>query len=245
MESDLSEAARLIQEALSGPETVTELRTQSGRPVRVERDPEPGIQLRLTLTGTDGDGGDWIVYLVEPGEQRPRSYPSTAPFVPGVAAIVAIFGGTLSITWRPAEGAVCPAPELEPDEKLVRLSEQLRSVRETATGGDPELRRSIGQRVKALFDALDPGTRGKLEEFLQHLSPNAETIEQLEQIFEDVLEASLADGWSLVSRKDSEKPARSMGAHLERDKKTRSIMMMTLSRSVMMTESPRKAETLG
>jgi len=242
MDSNLPEVARLIHEALSGPPETTELVTESGRPVRVERDPEPGIQLRLTLAETDEHAADWRAILVEPRDRKPDCYPGEVPFVSGVKTIVAILGETVSATWRTTEGAACPMPEQEPDEKLVQLSQRLSALREELKAGGPDSRAEAGQRVKEILDSLDSGTRGKLTELWQQMQPAAEVLGRLERVFDEVLGASVTDGWSLVEKKESETPIRSMSAKLERDSNSRSILMMALNRSVVMIQGPRSPE---
>jgi hypothetical protein len=82
VDSNLSDAARLINEALKAPPGTTELTTESGRAVRVEREPAPGIRLRLTWPRTDEETAGWLELLVEAVDQRPESYPTGVPFVP-------------------------------------------------------------------------------------------------------------------------------------------------------------------
>lgn len=242
MESNLPEAARLIHEAVSGPPGRAELVTEGGRPVRIERDPEPGIKLRLTLAEAGEDTVNWRAILIEPLDRKPYSYPGQVPFVSGVETIVAVFGETVSAIWRPSQGPVCPVPEQEPDEELVELSQRLSALREELKARGPDSRAEAGQRVKAIIDSLDLGARAKLTELWQKMRPAAEVIGRLEQVFEDVLGASVEDGWDLFERKELKTPIRSMSAKLERESESRSILMMGLNQSVVMIQGPRSPD---
>jgi hypothetical protein len=241
MESKLPEAARLIQEALSGPPGVTELKTESGHPVRVERDPEPGVQLRLVFPGTEERQDSWTALSVRAVEHRPGSYPSAIPFLPGVEAIVATFGETVHVIWRPS-GAACQIPDIEPDKKLEELERRLKSARDAAAGTDPEARPAACVNFKAIIDSLGPELREKLEQVWRHMQPDPAVIHQLERMFDDAVTASLAEGWRLVERTETETPVRGLGASLERGASSRRLFMMALSRSVMLMQHPRKTE---
>jgi hypothetical protein len=242
MESNLPEAARLIQEALSAPPGVTELKTESGRVVQVERDPEPGIQLRLVFPGTQDRHDSWIALSVRAVEDRPGSYPSIVPFLPGVEAIVAIFGKTVHVIWR-LSGAASQVPDIEPDEKLEELGRRLKSARDAAAGADPESRPKACVNMKAIIDSLGPDMQEKLEELWRHMQPDPEVIAQLERAFESAAAASIEDGWRLAERNETETPVRAVSALFERDAFSRRLFMMTLNRSVMLMQCPREPET--
>jgi hypothetical protein len=241
VESNLPEAARLIQEALSGPPGVTELKTESGRVVQVERDPEPGIQLRLVFPGTENMHDGWTALSLRAVEDLPVSYPSFVPFLPGVEAIVAIFGETVHVIWRPS-GAACQVPDIEPDEKLEELGRRLKSARDAAAGADPESRPKACVNMKAIIDSLGPDMREKLEELWRRMHPDPEVIAQLERTFERAAEASIEDGWRLAERNETETPVRAVSALLERDAYSRRLFMMTLNRSVMLMQCPRESK---
>ncbi|MGD2152916.1 MAG: hypothetical protein PVG79_06575 [Gemmatimonadales bacterium] len=240
MESKLPEAARLIQEALSGPPGLTELRTESGQLVRVERDPEPGIQLRLVFPGSEERRDPWTALAVPPVADRPESYPSSVPFLPGVETIVVVFGEVVNVVWHPS-GAACQVPDIEPDEKLEELERRLKSVRETAVGADAESRPEACVSFKAIIDSLGPELREKLEQVWRHMQPAPEIMYQLERTFEDAAAASLAEGWRLVDRKETEMPVRALNARFERDAYSRQLFMMALSRSVMLVQHSRES----
>jgi hypothetical protein len=242
MGSNLPEAARLIQEALSGPPGLTELKTESGRVVKVERDPEPGIQLRLEFPGSEEGHDGWTALSVRAVADRPELYPSIVPFLPEVEALVMIFGETVHVMWRPSGTHACQVPDIEPDEKLEELERRLKSARETAAGADPESRAKACTNVKGIIDSLGPDMREKLEQVWRHMQPDPEVIGQLEHAFEKAAEASIEEGWRLIDRNETETPVRAMSALFERDAYSRRLLMMTLSRSVMLTQCPREPE---
>jgi hypothetical protein len=241
MESKLPEAARLIQEALSGPPDLTELKTESGHVVQVERDPEPGIQLRLVFPGTQDSRDPWTALSVRAVADRPEPYPSIVPFLPGVEAIVVIFGETANVIWRPS-GAACQVPDIEPDEKLEELERQLKSAREAAAGADPASRPEACVDVKAIIDSLGPEVKEKLEQIWRLMQPDPEIMYQLERTFEDAATASIEEGWRLTDRNETETPVRALNARFERDAYSRRLFMMALSRSVMLMQRPRDSE---
>lgn len=237
MESRLPEAARLIQEALAGPPGVTELRTESGQPVQVERDPEPGIQIRLVFPGTQERRDPWTAIVVRAVEHRPVSYPSIVPFLPGVEATVVIFGETAHVIWRPS-GAACQLPDIEADEELEELERRLKSAREAAAGAEPEKRPQACVNVKAIIDSLGPEVREKLEQVWRHMQPDPKVMYRLERTFEDAAAASIDEGWRLIDRNETESPVRALNARFERDAYSRQLFMMALSRSVMLMQHP-------
>jgi len=244
MESKLPEAARLIQEALSGPPGLTELRTESGQPVEVARDPEPGIQLRLMAPGTRERRDPWTALAVRPVADRPESYPSSVPFLPGVETIVVVCGEVVNVVWRPS-GSACQVSDIEPDEKLEELERRLKSARESAVGADSESRPQACVNFKAIIDSLGPELREKLEQVWRHMQPAPEIMYQLERTFEEAVAASLAEGWRLLDRKETETPVRALNARFERDVYSRQLFMMALSRSVMLMQHPRESEAGG
>ncbi len=241
MESKLPEAARLIQEALSGPAGLTELRTESGQLVQVERDPEAGIQLRLVFPGNQERRDPWTALAVHAVEDRPESYPSSVPFLPGIEAIVVIFGASANVVWRPS-GAACQVPDIEPDEKLEELEQRLKSARESVAGSDPASRPQACVNVKAIIDSLGPEVREKLEQVWRQMQPDPEAMYQLERTFEAAAAASIAEGWRLTDRDDTETPVRARSARFERDDYSRRLFMMSLGRSVMLIQCPRDSD---
>lgn len=241
MGANLPEAARLIQEALSGSPGVTELKTESGRTVQVERDPEPGIQLRLVFPGTEDGHDSWTAISVRAVADQPELYPSIVPFLPEVEAVVMIFGETVHVIWRPSGAHACQVPDIEPDEKLEELGRRLKSARDAAAGADPESRPKACVNMRAIIDSLGPDMREKLEEVWRRMQPDPQVIAQLERTFEEAAEASVGEGWRLADRKETETPVRALSARFERDVYTRQLMMMTLNRSVMLMQCPRKS----
>jgi hypothetical protein len=175
MNEDMPEAVRLLQEALSGPPGVSEVTTQSGRRVRVERDPEPGIQVRLAQLDSEGPRAEWRALSVDAVEERPESYPADLPFLPGVEALLFVFGDAASVTWRPT-GASCPVPPKQPDESLAKISERLREIHRSSEGDDSTTRAEVARKVKEVLDSLDPETRGKLEDMWQQMEPEEEIL---------------------------------------------------------------------
>jgi hypothetical protein len=215
--------------------------------MRVERDPEPGIEVRLVSLDSD-KGDDWAVFSVRPVSETPELYPATIPFVSGTSAIVGVFGETVTVAWSLAEAPACPVvPGMEPDPKLEGLAEQLKSLGEGGQVSSASERAARGERVKAVFDSLDPDTRASLERFMQALQPEAEVLREIERVFESVFQASVADGWRVVERKDAGTAFRALSAELERDNYTRRILLMSMfpGSSVMLLQSERESQTPG
>lgn len=79
---DPHELARLVQAAETAPPDVHELRTDTGVVVRIERDPEPGIEKRLFAP----DHPEWEVMLTRATDTRPARYPTHLPFVANAVA---------------------------------------------------------------------------------------------------------------------------------------------------------------
>ncbi len=241
MESKLPEAARLIQEALSGPPGVTELTTESGQQVQVHRDPEPGIQLRLVFPGTEERHDSWTALSVRAVADRPKSYPTVVPFLPRVEAIVVIFGEIANVIWRPS-GTAPQVPDIEPDEKLEELERQLKSAREAAAGAEGASRPDACLNIRAIVDSLGPEVRQKLEQVWLQMQPDPEVMFRLERTFEDAAAASIEEGWRLIDRSETESPVRALNARFEREAYSRRLFMMALSRSVMLMQHPLESE---
>jgi len=216
--------------------------------MRVERDPEPGIEVRLEPLDSETGKGDWLVFSVKPVDEKPNGYPATVPFVSGTSAIVGDFGETVSVAWHLTDGPTCPVvPGMEPDSKLEDLAEQLKSLGEGSQGSSASERAATGERVKAVFDSLDPDTRASLDRLMQALQPEAEVLSEMERVFETVFQASVADGWRVVERKDAGTSFRALSAELERDNYTRRILLMSMfpGSSVVLVQNPRESETAG
>ncbi len=243
MDADFAEAVRLMQEALAGPPGVTQVTTRSGQVMQIERDPEPGVRVRLVTEGTEEKPGAWDMLNVAAVDERPGLYPSSVPFVPGVEAIVAMFAGMITVMWQPPGSAVCAVPDLQPDAELEELGKRLKAIGEAVRGGDRTEQGSAREKVKAMIDSLEPEARSKLEEVWQALQPEAEVLGRLERIFETVAKASVEDGWLVLERKEKDSPFRSLSVKLERDEFSRSILMMGVSRNVVLIQRSRDSET--
>ena len=244
MSSDAKEMLRLIDEALKSPEDTTELETSSGRKVRLERDPEAGIEMRLTLAEAAEDKGEWCVLSVTAGEARPQSYPSSLPFLPGVEAAVSVTSTMSTIAFRPPQYVESLPPDVKPDPEVAELLESLGSLREESVQADKESRRGMGDRAMALFDALTPEAQEKFNQYLELYKPDAGTAAELERLFEAVIESSLKDGWLLSEEKQPEGPLRMRLARLERGSVTRRVMLTGVvgGGHVMLIQSPATSE---
>lgn len=244
MDPNFPEATRLIRKVLSGPPGATEITTESGRVLRVERDPEPGIELRLAPVDSDIGPGDWLVMSLRAAEEKPEGYPPSVPFVPLASGVVAIFGENITVAWRSIEAAACPVPNLEPDAGLEELAERLKSLMESVQGSEATSSAEVAEKVKAINDSLDPDTRAKLEELWQHLQPEADVLNRLERVFEAVFEASVEDGWRVADNKATETPFRTIRVELERGDYSRLILMLTMfgaGSSVILEQNPRES----
>ncbi len=92
-EKDLLEA---VQEALHNPRYGGTVSLPGGGEATIEREPEPGIRLRLTSGGRDGT----VVTLYAGSTSRPGIYPSGLPFVPGEdATVVDSVDGRVAVNW--------------------------------------------------------------------------------------------------------------------------------------------------
>jgi hypothetical protein len=225
MSSETKETFRLIQEAMRSPAEKTELETSSGRKVRIERDPEPGIEIRLTHADAADGEGEWYVLSVAASEARPKPYPSSLPFLPGVEAAVSVTGTMSSVAWRPAQYVESLPPDVKPDPEVAELLDSLGSLREESAQADTGSRRGMAGRAMALFEALSPEAKEKFNEFLELFRPDAGTAAELERLFDAVIESSVNEGWLLQEDKHPEGPLRMRLARLERESATRRLML--------------------
>jgi len=241
VDTDFGEATRLILKALAAP-GVSEIQSESGQRIRVKRDPGPGIELRLTPVEPAEYASPWSVLSVRAVDARPDLYPTSLPFVPGVCALILEMGDHITAAWRTSKAASCPAPSVEPDAELQALFEKLKSIREEHRPTDAASRAEAGEKVKAAIEALDPGSRAKLEELSVAMRPEPAVAEEAERIFGVLSEASAKDGWHVIEKQETETPVRTLGVRLERGSLSRRINMMAMfgpGSSVILMQGPR------
>ncbi len=96
----------LLKQALDAPPEVNEVRAEDGRIVRIDREPEPGIDLCLTEVESAGRDPLAKCILIAPIESRPEMYPDDLPFVANIPATVYSQGDAFVVSWqRQSEGS--------------------------------------------------------------------------------------------------------------------------------------------
>ncbi len=96
----------LLKQALDAPSDVNEVRADDGRIVRIDREPEPGVDLCLTEVESPGSDPLATCILIAPIESRPEMYPDDLPFVANIPATVYSQGDAFVVSWqRQAEGS--------------------------------------------------------------------------------------------------------------------------------------------
>lgn len=197
-----------LKEALESSEPVVELRSHDEAAVRLrlEKNPEPGLSLRLVELATNG--GPALVRILQflNVDVRPAAYPLALPFVPAARAIVA--------QPRPGEGdLICYWTGADPSQSLrsedlaaiVRIIERTPGGAELAAEAASLVRRSrraegnivrgwLRDRWRSAF-----GRSGR-RQLLGAFRPPMGRLEKLKRIAESVIQDSESDGWSIVDR---------------------------------------------
>ena len=95
--------------------------------VRLERSPEPGVDLRLTPVDRGPGSGGWVVRTFGPADARPGSYPDELPFLAGIPVMI----------WEPTPRRSVMALWNDPPEPQALLSSLLGISEEQGWAGAP------------------------------------------------------------------------------------------------------------
>lgn len=153
-ERDVSALLAALQALPDDPEANDQVVKLGEGLVRLERSPEPGMDLRLTPVVHGPESGEWIVRTFGPVEARPGSYPDELPFLSGIPVMV----------WEPIPRRSVMALWNNPPEPRALLSSILSISREqgwvgvaVGVAGPPpqfiSLSRGRAQRVISLLSA--------------------------------------------------------------------------------------------
>jgi hypothetical protein len=242
MDQMFSDVARILREALTAPPEVSRIQSHTGHTIEIERDPEPGIQVRLLVADAESRSGDWLAIVVRAVEERPACYPSSLPFVPETNALITRDGEHLTVAWRSSQPPACAIPGLEPDETLRELSERMDAIREEIRPGDPASTAEATEKIKSLVESLDAETRERLDRRAEAMRADPGVLAELESIFDAAAEASKREGWGVLEYEEKDAPVRVRKTTLESGCLSRTIFMMALSGgSVVLREGPRDA----
>jgi hypothetical protein len=75
-----------MQAAMASPEKEVVVTAPDGRPMRIVKNPEPGVMARIEAAA--GDDGTAVTVVWAPAATRPAAYPATVPFIPMASASV-------------------------------------------------------------------------------------------------------------------------------------------------------------
>jgi hypothetical protein len=244
MEQIFSDVARMLREALTAPPEVSRIQSDTGQTIEIERDSDPGIQVRLLVADAESRLGDWLAIAVRAVEERPACYPSFLPFVPGTNALITRDGEHVTVAWRSSEPPACAVPGLEPDEALKKLSERMLAIREEVRPGDPASRAEAREKIKSLVESLDANTRERLNQRGKAMRADPVALAELESIFDAAAEASKREGWEVLEYEEKDVPVRVRKTTLEHGRLSRTIFLMAMSgASVVLRQGPGDAES--
>lgn len=190
----------LISAAMAAPPDVSELRTDAGDVVPIERDPEPGLALRLSAASLP----DWEVLVTRVADAPPSRYPAGVPFISGATALVARTGERCAVSWLKAgdlaefKELMAQAASLVGDPLLATATERLKPLIRRASEGDAEARGALRDEAALIRAAMSGDAKEKLRDVWNRLQPEAERAAALERVFRQVVEATEADGWEQV-----------------------------------------------
>ena len=217
---EYTEAIQLLFRAMRAPEDVSEVSSDGGRAARIDRSPEPGIDVAIRIE----DLG-WLALSTTPVPDRPAAYPNEIPFVPEYPATVVVLPEQVTVTWRGTEGFVCPAPQGADQELLKNLADQMRPFEEGMKKGDATATAEGGKRIREFMESLDAEAR---QQFLASMMPDPELMSKLQPVFEAACEQSAAQGWREVERKERTAPVVAASVTYERDRLQRDIALVPL-----------------
>ena len=196
-----TELHRLIEQAHTAPREASELMTDAGDMIQVERDSVPGMGFRLTMPEHSG----WLLMQVEPLSSRPSWYPEGLPFLPHQSAWIAQDGTRRYAVWRKDQ-----LEETEPRDavRLLTRHPAWGTFSETAQHLVDQMHGGSAEARKQLFDlaqgkAADLHTEmaelaGLVQQQFEDTAPGAE---QFEELTRSVVAQSLQEGWTLSEEK--------------------------------------------
>ena len=230
------ETADLVRQALRAPPDVREVRSQSGRRMRIVRDPEPGVELELRETDAEGAGPGLVLLSLRDAALRPSRYPASLPFVPGAPAVVTIGADVTSVTWPssdvpvggPSESASLPEFS-EIAQHLKPLANRLQHTA-AASGSD------VAAEARELVDSFDVSIREKLRAAWERTRPEAPVLAESNAVFHAVTQATEADGWERGKHTDSDFPFQLRTAEYHRDDEVRTISLIAMARAASMVQ---------
>ena len=82
--------AAAMKAAMASPLRDVEVVGPDGMPMRIHKEPEPGVKARIEVAV--GDAGSLVTTVWEPSPVRPAAYPNTLPFIPNVGAGTSAIG---------------------------------------------------------------------------------------------------------------------------------------------------------
>ena len=100
----------LLKKALDAPTEISEVCGDDGRIVRIDREPEPGVDLCLTEVESAGLDPLAKCILIAPIESRPEMYPDDLPFVANIPATVYSQGDAFVVSWHRQSQGSSPYP---------------------------------------------------------------------------------------------------------------------------------------
>jgi hypothetical protein len=231
--TDHAEATQLLLRAMRAPADVSEVSSDSGRTARIERSPEPGVDLAVRI-----DDAGWLVLSVTPVAERPTVYPTEIPFLPDRPATVVVIRDQVTVSWLGTEGFSCSMPLSIDPELSENLAEMARPYAERMKQRDPGVMAEVTQRIREFMASLGADAR---ERFLASMAPDPDMMVRLESLFSAACEQTLAQGWSEVERKErSAGPMRVASAVYRRNRLRRDIALMPFggAPSVLLRQYP-------
>ena len=223
------ESGRLLAEALRAPSTVDEVRSESGVVARVERAPEPGIEIRLVPSESDSGPNDWLAMVVTPVAERPHLYPASLPFLAGVGATLTRDGEAVSVIWSQTGHPSCPVLPSEPPPVLRDVTERLMGIAKSGVRSEP-----AAGSVKAIFDSLSDDKRGELDTFFSAMKSDSAAETWLVSVFDTAVAESEKEGWETESSHAKDSPVMTRKAVLSKGRFERTVFMQAMAQGIVM-----------
>jgi len=238
--SDHADAMQLLLRAMRAPADVSEVSSDSGRTARIERSPEPGIDLAVRI-----DDAGWLALSVTAAAERPAAYPVELPFLPDRPATLIVLRDQVTVSWQGAGGFSCSMPFGVDPQLLEKLAELARPYAERMKQREPGVTAEATQRLREFMASLGADARDRL---LASMAPDPDTVVRLESLFSAACEQTLGQGWSEVECKErSGGPMRVASAVYRRDRVRRDIVLMSFggAPSVLLHQYPDESEDSG
>ena len=220
----------------------SELQDEDGRSIAVERDPEPGIAIRLTRRDAEDDASDWYALSVRPTEQRPDLYPATVPFIPARSATIVSSTQGIMATWRLIEAPACGImPGLKQSPAVERMQETVKPIADRVRAGDKSAREELTAKLRELTTSLSPSG---LAAIFKAAQPDAESLAELNHMFDAARQSSIGDGWAVVEEEQSASPMPMQKIVLEKGNESRRLVMIATAGPgavVFLSQQPKAA----